>query len=363
MAGLLADEDDGDEDCHGGQRTGEYGGPDFPGSFVRGANDVLAHLAVAVDVFEDDDAVVDDHADGEGDSGERDDVQRAAHGDDDEEAGDDADGNGERDGEGRPPVAEKDEHDDDGEAAAEDDVAVDEGDGLVDVDGFVINLHELQGHFARLEDLLVHARDGFFEFGHHLHDVRAGFAPDGKCQYVLALAADQTLRVLVGHFDIGHFAHVDRSAGRVGDDGVEDLVGGLVLSDGAERVVAFPLGDGAGGDVGVLPAEGGLDLREGDAARGEPAGVDAHLDLALEAAVDIRAGDAGNAVEVGLDVVFGEIAQLANLVAVLRSVENEPGDRRADFGVAHLDRRLLDLDRVAGDLAELVIDVLDGLGP
>ena len=75
LADLFLDEDDGEEDGDGGCRRGEYRTPNFLCSLQCGVETGFPHLAMAVDVFEDDDGIVDQHADSKRQSGQADHVQ------------------------------------------------------------------------------------------------------------------------------------------------------------------------------------------------------------------------------------------------------------------------------------------------
>ncbi len=70
LPGFLLDEDDGDEHEHRGQRRGEHGGPDFTHAVERRLDTPFTQQHVPVDVLQHDDAVVQGHADGEGDPGQ-----------------------------------------------------------------------------------------------------------------------------------------------------------------------------------------------------------------------------------------------------------------------------------------------------
>ena len=124
-------DDDGDdpahllhEDAHHAGQHGEWhedgyedqgGGNDGGPHLVGGADGCFARVFAAVDVFGDvfeyHDGVVDHHADGHGERGQGDDVQRGVGDEKVDERGDEGDGDGECDDDGGAPVAKEDEHD------------------------------------------------------------------------------------------------------------------------------------------------------------------------------------------------------------------------------------------------------------
>ncbi len=78
LTGLLLNEDYGKEDGDSCEGTGEDGPPDLGGAFVRCSGSIGSQLTMSIDVFQDNDGVVDDHADGESHSCEHDHIQVTA---------------------------------------------------------------------------------------------------------------------------------------------------------------------------------------------------------------------------------------------------------------------------------------------
>ena len=92
--------------------------PTSPAPTMEACVGPLALLEVAVDVLDDDDGVIDEHADAQGQAAEGQEVQGVAGGVEGDEGGDDGQGDGQADDEGRPPVAEEEEDEQDGQQAA-----------------------------------------------------------------------------------------------------------------------------------------------------------------------------------------------------------------------------------------------------
>ena len=107
---------------------------------------------------EHDNGVVDGHADGEGDAGERNDVDGAVENEEAEEGGDGADGNAHHADEGEGNGPEEEEHHDGGQNGAEGEVSPDVGDGVLYVDDVVVE--ELHAHAGRVKHLAVDLFDG-----------------------------------------------------------------------------------------------------------------------------------------------------------------------------------------------------------
>ncbi len=73
-----------------------------------------------------------------------------------------------------------------------------------------------------------------------------------------------------------------------------------------------PTGTEPDGHAHVGVGQRGLDLRDGEAVRGQLAVVDLDLDLALQATRDADLADAGHRLQVGLDLVAGDVVELSS---------------------------------------------------
>jgi hypothetical protein len=100
------------------------------------------------------------------------------------------------------------------------------------------------------------------------------------------------------------------------------------------------------------------DVVDGEAEAGHAGGVDEDLNLALAAADEVDAADAGDLLHALLDLVLGDLGEVAD-----RQVAGE-GDRE-DGGGAGVelgdDGRVDAAGQVALDRGDLVADVLEGL--
>jgi hypothetical protein len=137
LPGDALDEGDGEEDGDGGEGGGDDGAADLAGAAQGALVWVVALLSAAEDGFEDDDAVVDEHAGAQGEAAERHDVEvdaQEAHGG---EGADDAQGDGEADDEGAAGAAEEEVEEEDGQEAAQEGALGDLVDGAADEGGLV----------------------------------------------------------------------------------------------------------------------------------------------------------------------------------------------------------------------------------
>ena len=246
---------------------------------------------MAEDVFERDDGVVDDHADGEAHSGQADDIDIAAQKRHREEGADDGDrdgGGNDRDG---ADAAQEDEEHQDGERAADEDIGADQADGALDIVGLVVDLFKVQiltGQRAGVE--LV---DGAADTRHDLEHVSAGFSLGIDGNGGAALLAHRCSGADVAEFSAGDFADLDAGAVATADHDLLDVCGLPVLADGADDIAALALVEGAGADIGVFAGQGLGHVLHGQLARGHGVGVDDDLQLAVIAAVNIGFGHAG----------------------------------------------------------------------
>ena len=262
---------------------------------------------MALDVFDDDDGVVDDESGGEGDAEEGERVDGEAEDLDEGEGADERDGNGDGGDDGGAPVLQEEEDDDD-----------DDDDGLADgrddlVDGVADDGGGVDG------DDVLHARgEGLFEFvedgaatlvdvegvgvGELLNTdadgVSAGEFEGRCCRSSAPISArptslSRTMPLAVVLFLRMMFSNC-AGIGQAADDANGHLevllgVGGLLT-------------ELAGGDFDVLLGKGVGDVEGGEAAGGEAVGIepDAHGVLAL--AEDDDGADAGDALEGVADV-------------------------------------------------------------
>src|SRR5580658_10300008 len=144
FAGVAIHESDGEKDDDQRKRGGHDGEADF----LRGLDGcVFAVLAFffheADDIFEHDDGVVDDDADGEGERQQRHVVERKIHAAHEREGGDDACGDGDSRDQHGAPVAHKKKNDGAGKNAAKDQVFEERVNGRFDEVGDVVNDQEL----------------------------------------------------------------------------------------------------------------------------------------------------------------------------------------------------------------------------
>ena len=108
----------GQEDDDRRQGRGRDGHADLGGADLGRLLGVLAHLDVAEHVLDDDDGVVDEHADAQGQAAQGQQVQGVAGEVEGDEGRDDGQRDGQADDQGRPPVPEEEEDQDDGQQAA-----------------------------------------------------------------------------------------------------------------------------------------------------------------------------------------------------------------------------------------------------
>ncbi len=188
-----------------------------------------------------------------------------------------------------------------------------------------------------------------------LHLVRVRVRHDAQPDRVLTVQALQVELLLVALDDVRHVANGDRARRPVlGDDHVADVV--QVLEE-ALRNDVDDLGAGrhrAGGHAHVVVDERGLDLVDGQPVGGQLAVVDLDLDLLVQATRDVDLADARHRLQVGLDLVAGDVVEGVERGAGEGDVQDRRGvrveladDRRAGFGRQLTDDRphlLLDVD-------------------
>src|SRR5262245_25044076 len=236
----------------------------------------------AKDVFEHHDGVIDEHADGKGETAERRDIERTAQQGHDDEGPDGADQDVHEDDDRGPGAAQKDEQRQKRKQAAPEQVVADEADGRIDVIAFVVDLDELES--LRAQQIVVErvARDVQtpFDFQH----VRADFAHGINRDAVAAEAADESVGFLVAEQRVADVADVDGNPVFAGEKRILDLLGRAELAERADDVAAFAFPIVASGRIFVLGAKGGANIGDGEAAGGQLLRIDDDLQLFFAAA-------------------------------------------------------------------------------
>ena len=303
---LLLHEQDGQKDRERGQCRGQDGAPDLLRSLDGRAVAPLALLDVPVDVLEHDHGVVDEHADGECESREADDVQGTAHELEQQEGPDDARGDGQRDDQRGPRTAQEQEQDQDRQAAADHDVLVDEAYRRVDVLGLVVDL---------LEDQAVSGQGARVQLGrsladavHDVEDVGARLAQAVHRQNRRAEVADDAVRLLVAELHGRHVADIDGPPVAAGEQDGFDLFGAVELPERPDDVAPLALPEVAGGGVLVARPQGAAHVLDRDPARRQFLGIDDDLQLLFGAAEDVGVRDAGDPLHPRLDDILREPA-------------------------------------------------------
>ncbi len=128
----------------------------------------------------------------------------------------------------------------------------------------------------------------------------------------------------MGADDLGDITNGDVAAALAEQDGFTDVVKIAELVAGAHQIAGFGFVEAATGLVEVLGKEPGVDLVDREPKQGEATLVDADLDLFFIAAVDLDSGDALGGLEILLDQLLRDIAQLIEAVAA-REIQSDHG--------------------------------------
>src|SRR5208337_3317768 len=246
----------GHEDGNQHQGGGDDGAGDFLHGVGRGFDGIgLAFLQMALDVFDDDDGVVDYEARGERDAEQGQGVDGEAEQLDESERADERDWDGDRGDDGGAPVFEENEDDKD-----------DEEDGLAEgrdyvANGFADGVGGIEG------ELILHAGRKAFgkavEFGDaaavHVEGVGGGELSDADANRFVSAVVQVGAVVFGPKLGVADIAQTDESAiGIALEDDVIELTGFRKTADGADADLELLAGksrlrtDLSGGDFNVL---------------------------------------------------------------------------------------------------------------
>ncbi len=343
------------EDGDRGQGGGHQRGPHPAGAFQRRLRLAqIPPLVAPVDALQHHDGGIEHHAHRKGDPCQRDDVEGSPQYLEQAEGKHDADGNGDRDHQGRLELAQKDPEDGAGEQHTEPQVGGHHAHRPVDVEGGVERLLHVQPD--RLQHLAVELAHLELDCLQRRQGVGTALLEDlGRDGGVAVL--DAQYRVLLpGHPYFRHIPQVDGQAVAP----VHHLVpqGRHVVAAGKAQLV-LPAADveGAGGDIpaGAGPAGQYRDLHPqlGGAVR-----VETDLDLALVDPLDIDRRHPGDALQLRLDPRLDQRLVIVDLpLGTGQLLDEEEGESVVaavvvDVGAANLVRQAGDPVQ-AGDDVEL----------
>ena len=348
------EEDDGEEYGDEGDGGGDDGEEYLVGALVSRLFGGHALFDFGVDVFHDDDGVIDDETDGEDDGEEGEDVDGEAGEVHDEECPDEGDGDGEDGDEGGAPVAEEEEDDEDDEDECFDDGVLDFVDGVADEDGVV------EGD-ARLDVV----GEVFFEVCHDavgaiddVDVVGAGLGYDDAGDHGDAVAFHDGTGVLGIDLGDADVTETDDFVAVLEDDEAVEVVDGHEAPEGADGEFGVVALDASGWQFDVFAVHCVTDVHGGDAVGREQGGVHAEAHGVALLAPDGDAADAGDGLEALLVVLVGVDAEVDEGAFVAAEEDSEDG---LGVGVGFADGGGVDVARKAPEGAgDFVAHVVGG---
>ena len=311
-------------------------------------------LDVRRDILQYHDSVVDDHTDGDGERGERYDVQRVPRDEEVDERGDKRYRDREDDDEGRTPAPEEEEDDEHHDHEGDDDGLLERIDRIDDKARGIDEVADLNVRGEVLLDL----GKGSTDLTSDLDRVRAFLLRDHDDSTALPIDEVLLLAFPDGVLDLCDVAQIDILPADTRHDDRAEL----------HRIGEFPLHTDRVGtraevnlprrDVHILRTDELGDLRQSEVVSLELRGVTVDLHDALRGTRDIYRPDAIDALQAVADTVFQELRQPRGTLLGLDR-EDGHGDRaRTELK----DRRLLSPRRqVIRDRIELVTDIIRSL--
>ena len=231
---------------------------------------------MTVDVLDDNDGIVDQEPDGEGQRQHRHVVEGEPENPDQGEGGDDRDRQGDRADQRRSDVSEEDEDGEDREERAQDQVLLHLRDGTADEGGLVdgdVQVHPWGEGLVDLYDLRLNRVDDG-------HGVRPGLLLNAHRHGRDAVEAGDAAPLLHPVLRLPDVPEADGGALVVGDDQVVEIGDMEELPLDLDRVLFGKALDPPPRQLDVLPLEGAHDVARGNPVGLEPAGVEPDADLA-----------------------------------------------------------------------------------
>ena len=305
-SGDAGDRDEGQEDNDGGDGGTDEGAGDFGEGFADGFDAIFAGFTMEGDVFDDDDGVIDDEADGGSESAEGHEVEALADGPEDDKCNSNGYRNDEAGDEGGSPVAQEEDDDDGGEDESDEDGIADAGDAVANEMGLVVE----GGDGDAGGQIGAELGDGGGDFVGDGDGVRVGLLEDVEEDGGLAVGGNDGVDGLRGRDDLSDVGEVDGHAGGRGFDGNggELLeVGGLVADQREDELVIGFVEAGRLDEVGLL--DGVDEVGDGERGGDELRGVGDDVEFGDLAALDGDGGDAREAIEGRLELVGGQFPE------------------------------------------------------
>ncbi len=326
LAGDAVHQEDRQEDHHRGERRSDERHRHLARAGDGRLGGGLALLDVLERRLEDDDAVVDQHPDGEREPRHRDQVQGHPHDLHRGEGDQDAHGHRDHRDQAGAEAAEEDQQHQPGQQERLQRDLAQVGDGANDG----ARLVEERDDVHVLRQPLLDRAEGVAHVGGDLHRVGVALLAHGHQDREVTIGGDDVGLLLEGVDDVGDVAHQDAARAAPGDDGVLDLLDGLEEPGGLQVQLLGPVVHRARRHDDVRGAQGVDDLRRGDVEGLHGPRLHADLHLALEAADHLRRRYAFDPAEVGLDLVARDGAQAMSVVGAVDRHEHHGRQARVE---------------------------------
>src|SRR5690625_3508157 len=286
-------EEDRDEDHAGGDRSRDDGTRDLARTDGGGGGQLpIILVAVAHDVLEHHDGIVDNQSDAEREAAERHLVQRESGEIQQRKRGDDRNRYRQRDDDRRRDIPQEKVENDDGEQRSPHGRLRDAVDRILDKNALVGDDFK-----SEVATVAVDAFDlGFDGFGHR-HGVRAALLSHVELNDGNAVELGEAVHILIVAAHIRYVPHANRRAVDVRDHRLLDLFDRLVLAHRAHIAIAHAGLDVAAGQHLCLAGDGHLDIQRRQPGRAESIANEVDADLLVDAAGNFDRADAFDLLE------------------------------------------------------------------
>ena len=355
LADDAGEEDHRREDRDERQRRGDDGEDHFAAA-VDGRGDRLGidFFAVAEDVLQHHDGVVDHHPDQQQQRqhGER--VERVAEEVDDADGAHQRDGNGQRDDQRGAQRAQEEPHHQGSEQRALDQVLLQRSDDFLDEDGIVGDDGDAHARRQLRSDLVLHPFQDSLDDG---DGVGVGNLDDAQADGRFAIEAGELAKVGEPILDLRHVGQLDGVTALVAEDHAGEVVDAVELQVQLDERFGGLADDEAAGELDMLLGEGLVDVLRCDAVRRHACRQEIHADGAVAPPAQANLADAVDGLQPLLDGIERVLVELL-LGAV--ALQGQPHDRlRVGFHLGH-HRRVGILRQAAQDLVELGLHLVEG---
>ena len=374
LSGRFLDQKDGSKDdqgCHGGSHDCPR---DFFGTIVSRLLGLLSKLEVTVNILNDHDGIINDHPDREGETSQRDNIDRASEGDEHHQRSNHRDRNSKRNDANGTEGSQEEEKSQRCQNSADEDVGAHQIDGVLHISRGIIGLHQLEGS--------VHAQIACFLFEQSARRVQvADFLPE-RLHALKKVGSALKLEVKEGHlnsprphpggwffiswFHLGDVSQINNASFITTNDHFLDSPGRLESTGRPDPDVALSISELSAREVCIGGVDGIAERSVSDPSLSHRGGVYDDMKFGLHRTPNAHLRDPIDPFETRTNATLHEIVQGLGREVRIAGSQPDPCDVIDRINIDRLHLRLQDAFRITRNFIKLLKNIRGGgfnIGP